>query len=103
MGEEKKYDGVVCICFDGKLIPLIGLHDLPDVTEDPAMEEARRKTMDYAGAGDDDVAEIHGYTMTLWLSRQKLYKTLLGWHGRGPIRMRALLNACKMIVDSAAV
>ena len=98
MGEERKYDGALYMVVDGELAPFAGLHSLPELTDDPGMEEARQTAMYYGGV--DKVAEVRGY-MTVRISRQKLYRILLGWRGRGPIRMRALIHAHKMLIKAA--
>lgn len=98
MGEERKYDGAMFMVVDGELIPFTGLARICESTEDPGMEEAMQAAMYYAGV--DEVAEVRGY-MTVRISRQKLYRILLGWRGRGPIRVRALIQACKMLVNAA--
>lgn len=100
MGEERKYDGALFMVVDGELIPFAGLQRLPESTEDPGMEEARQTAMYYAGV--DEVAEVRGYmTVTVRISLQKFYKIMLGWRGRGPIRVRALIQARKMLVNAA--
>ena len=98
MGEERKNDGAMFMVVDGELTPFTGLALICESDADPDMEEARQAAMDYAGVAEE--AMVGGY-MTVRISRQKLYRILLGWRGRGPIRVRALIQACKMLVNAA--
>lgn len=98
MGEERKYDGALFMVVDGELVPFTGLHRLPEPTEDPGMEEARQTAMSFTRA--DVMPEVQCYISDP-IYRKRLYKLLLGWRGRGPIRMRALIHARKMLVKAA--